>query len=879
MHRLTCWRGLALLAALSHLAPNAAESAEELTFEAHVRPILKAHCFHCHGEAGEKEGELDVRLQRLIVAGGDSGPAIVPGQRAQSLLFDRVRLGEMPPEGKRLSDAEVELIGRWIDEGAMTARAEPDDVDAILVSDEERAFWSFQPIERFPVPQVQAAQRVRTPIDAFLLAKLESHDLSFATEASAAALLRRVSLDLVGLPPTLELIDEFAADNAPGAYERIVERLLASPNYGERWGRHWLDVAGYADSEGYDNEDRVRKYAYKYRDYVIASFNRDQPFDQFIQEQIAGDEIVGGPYTNLAADDIEKLVATGFLRMASDGTGASGADRKLAADSVIADTIKIVSTSLLGLTVGCAQCHDHRYDPIPQRDYYRFRAIFEPGYDSQNWRAPQARLISLYTDADRAAATEIEAEAKKVDAERQRKQSEYIERTFQKELAKVPENVRDAVRSARNTVAKERDAEQQRLLREYPSVNVSAGSLYLYDRKAADELKKDAARATEIRAKKPVEDFIRALSEVPGQVPTTHLFFRGDIDQPREAVEPAGLTVLAVESASSEPLPIDDPGRPTTGRRLAYARRLTSGGHPLLPRVIVNRVWMHHFGRGLVATPSDFGTLGATPSHPRLLDWLAGEFVSSGWSLKHLHRLIVNSTAYQQTSEVEFARHDADPDNRLVSRMPVRRLEAEVIRDSMLAVSGALNGKMHGPAVPVMADRVGQFVIGVENLNAGRPGEVIPMHGEEFRRSIYVQVRRSRPLAVLDTFDAPAMDPNCEIRAASTVAPQALLLMNSDFARQQGDRFANRVREQAGDDRGDRVRFAWKLAFGRAPSDTETRDALAFLDEQARLIGEQSAEHKKPEGDDDSTSPDFDHEALASFCQLLLGANEFLYAN
>ena len=431
------------------------------------------------------------------------------------------------------------------------------------------------------------------------------------------------------------------------------------------------------------------------------------------------------------------------------------------------------------------------------------------------------------------------------------------------------------VRAARDTSAKKRTAEQTAFIKKYPSVNVTAGSLYLYDRKAADELKKRAAEAAKVRATKPKEEFVRALTEIPGKLPKTFLFFRGDPGQPKQELQPAGLTILTASGALPDrALPTIDTKLPTSGRRLAYARRLTDGKHPLVARVLVNRIWMHHFGRGIVTTPGDFGMLGERPTHPQLLDWLADEFMAGGWSVKHLHRLIMTSTVYRQSSQANSDLQQVDPDNRLYGRMPMRRLEAEAIRDAILSASGRLNPKRFGPPVPVMADRVGQFVIGQENLNAGRPGAVIEMNGEEFRRSVYVQVRRSRPLAILDTFDMPRMDPNCDARATSTVAPQALMLMNNGFVLSESEAFAARVIREAGDGVENQVRRAWKLTYCREPNPEELGEAAAFLTDQIEYLQAAAAEKKskQPAG-----KPTPHLQALASFCQTLLGSNEFLY--
>jgi hypothetical protein len=874
---------IALLLAI----PAAALGAEPVTapsFEKDIRPILKAYCFDCHGEEEKPKGKLDVRLRHLIVKGGKSGPGLVPGKRGDSILMQRLEKGEMPPGKKKLTAAQVALIGRWIDAGAPTLRPEPATAAEHDFTLEEQQFWAFQPIRTPALPKVAHTERVATPIDTFLLARLEAQGISYAAEANRRALLRRATFDLTGLPPTPEETATFLSDTAPDSYERLLDRLLASPRYGERWGRHWLDIAGYADSEGYTAEDTVRPDAYKYRDYVIRSINADKPWDLFIQEQLAGDEMVRPPYQNLSPEAIEKLTATGFLRMAPDGT-ASGVDQAIARNQVMADTLKIVSTSLLGLSVACAQCHSHKYDPIPQSDYYRLRAIFEPALDWKNWRPPPARRVSLYTDADRKKAQEIEAEAVKIDAERLKKQEEYIQRTFDREVAKLAENLREPARQARQTAAMKRTPEQVKILKDYPSLNVSAGSLYLYDRKAAEDLKQYAAKATAIRVTKPIEEHLRAVTEVPGTLPVTHLFNRGDHAQPKQALAPGDLTIL--DRAHVAKIPAKDSSLPTSGRRLAFARSLTDGKHPLTARVLVNRVWMNHFGRGIVASPGDFGILGERPTHPELLDWLAHDFMAGGWRLKRLHKTIMLSSAYRQSSSIsELGARNAeqnvphatlrdprsmDPDNRLLWRMPVRRLEAEAIRDSILAASGKLNVKMFGPPVPVMEDEVGQFVVGIENKNGeNRPGAIIPLHGEEFRRSVYVQVRRSRPLAMLDTFDAPTLDPNCEARNASTVAPQSLLFMNNDFVLTHAAHMAERVQREAGADLRAQVTLAWRLTYASEPSDAEVKEATGFLTAEAEQF------RAKPEGD---KAPSANQRALACFCQALLSSNRFLYVD
>lgn len=846
-------------------------------FETHVRAILKKHCFHCHGEEESPEGGLDLRLVRFMDKGGESGPAFVAGQPNESLLYQRLRDREMPPdESKLLSADEIATIKEWIAAGAKTVRPEPDTITPeTFITEEERSHWSFQPIVRPHVPTVVGAEFVANPIDAFLLADLESSGFTFSKRAASTKLARRLHLDLHGLPPSPEAVAKLETDNSADAWQDLVNNLLASDHYGERWAQHWLDVAGYADSEGYNDVDAERPHAWRFRDYVIRSLNADKPFDRFIHEQIAGDELITSPPNNISRADAELLTATGFLRTAPDGTGGAVPDANVARNDTIADTIQVVSSSLMGLTVGCAQCHDHRYDPVSQADYYRFRAIFEPAFDWQKWRNPSRRRVSLYTDQNRADAAKVEAEAKKIDAERLEKQSEFISAVFEKQLAKLPETIHEAARAAHATTAKKRTAAQKALFKKHPSLNVTSSSLYLYNKKAADELKKMAAAAKTVRAKKPKEEFVRALTEVAGRVPTTQLFYRGDHEQPRQELTPGGLTVVSATTDLNE-IPVNADDVPTTGRRLAFARRLTSPQYPLTARVIVNRVWLHHFGRGLVLTPGDFGTLGEKPTHPELLDWLAAEFIDSGWSLKHIHRLILTSNAWQQQLRSDSDLETADPDNKLYGGANLQRLDAEALRDSMLVVAGRLNEKPFGPAVPVMADRVGRFVIGQENLNAGRPGAVVDMKEEQFRRSIYVQIRRSRPLSILEVFDRPVMSPNCDMRRPSTGSTQSLLMMNSDLLLEYSRHLAGRLHREATDGDLSKIRLAWRLAYCRVPEHSEVETATRFLQDQTARFAQRPAYQKNEKSTPERSAA---QEALAVMCQMLLSSNEFLYVD
>ncbi|MEI8020116.1 MAG: PSD1 and planctomycete cytochrome C domain-containing protein, partial [Schlesneria sp.] len=659
---------LAICLLLISTVATAADSHTDPVFETHIRPILKANCFHCHGEEDKHEGKLDLRLTRLMIQGGDSGPSLISGQADESLIVKRIVSGEMPPGEKKLSSQQIEVIRRWVTNGAKTARPEPESPSIGDFTDEERNFWSFKPISNPNVPTVANAIQVHSPVDPFLLEQLEQYQSSFSNEAVRQTLIRRLTFDLHGLPPAPENVEEFINDPTHDAYDRLLDRLLASPRYGERWGRHWLDVAGYADSDGYTESDPVRTYAYKYRDYVIRQFNADKPFDQFIIEQLAGDELVPLPYENLQHEAAEKLAATGFLRMAPDGTSGGAADVNIAKNEVIAETIKVVSSSLLGLTVGCAQCHNHRYDPISQTDYYRFRALFEPAYDWKNWRVPKARLISRWSADQLKAAQQADAQINSQTEVRMKELDAIVQEVFGREAGKLPEEQRELAKTAKTTTADKRTPEQVQILKDHPSLNVDRGSVYLYEAARINTFNTEwDKRIADIRAMRPNEDYVPCLTEVPGQIPPTHVFYRGEFAQPKQAVNPGELPILTLSHATE--IPADDPQLPTSGRRLAYARHLTNGKHSMLPRVLVNRFWMHHFGKGIVATPGDFGYLGEKPSHPELLDWLATRFVADGWQLKRFHRVLLSSAAYRQQSVRRSEMDAVDPDNRLLGRM------------------------------------------------------------------------------------------------------------------------------------------------------------------------------------------------------------------
>ena len=825
----TCFRVVISIGCLGILFANAAEQSVALNFERDVRPILKEFCFDCHGAEKKLEGGLDLRLRRLIAKGGDSGSALTPGKPNESLLLKQLLNGDMPPEGKKVPKEKIEIITQWIADGAPTLRHEPESLVAgqVFITEEERGYWAFQPIAKPDIPEVDNP-RVRTPIDALIVAGgVES--FSFASDADPYTLLRRVALGLTGLPPFEEEMALARQDLSGPAFNDVIDQFLSSPHYGERWARHWLDVAGYADSEGANNADTERAWAWRYRDYVIRAFNDDKPFDRFILEQLAGDELVPQPHKNLSPEQIELLAATGFLRMAADPTGAGGGSNSVETrNQTMADTLQIVSSAFLGLSVHCAQCHDHRYDPIPQRDYYQLRAIFEPAYNPNAWKVPGARAISLYADADHQRAAEVEAEATVIIKEKNKLQTRLVKEAIAAELKKCPEELQGTLRQALDTPGDKRSPEQNTLLASYPNLNITGGNLYQYNNEGAEQVKALDKKANETRAKKPPHPYIRALTETPGAAVITKLFHRGDAKQPvGEPLPPAPLSITATPGAR----PVfaeNDPSCETSGRRTAFAKWLTSGRHPLVARVIVNRIWMHHFGEGLVATPGEFGVLGARPTHPALLDFLAHEFMASGWSVKSLHRLIMRSTVYRQSSV-------ASPSTagRRFAKWPLQRLDAEALRDRTLAASGELTRAQFGAPIPVKENDAGLYRV------------------ESNRRSIYAQVRRTKPITLLQSFDAPEMKTNCNRRSISNAATQALVVMNGDFHLAHAKNFAAQVRNKG--DRDAQIRQAFTRAYGRPVTGEERQNSKAFLESEGAT--------------------------LELFCHALLSSNEFLYVD
>ena len=862
-------------------ASDSPRAASEAPTQHDVIPILLRRCTVCHG-LHEQAGGLDLRTPAALLRGGKSGPAIVPGKSGESLILKRIRSGDMPPRArlvevsiKPIEPAETELLARWIEAGAPEVPAEPDVATTEpdpLVSDEDRNFWAFQPPRAAPVPTVRRADRVRNPIDAFLLHALEARGLTLSPEASRSALLRRVALDLTGLPPEPEDVRAFLGDTSPNAYEELVDRLLGSPQYAERWARHWLDVAGYGDTEGKTEQDLSRKQAYRYRDYVIRAFAADKPYDRFLREQIAGDELADAEHAPELTDELyDNLVATGFLRMAPDPTWANITGFIPDRLDVIADEIDVLASAVLGLTIKCARCHTHKFDPIPHRDYFRLLAVFKGAYDEHDWlksgnvqhRNGQRldRHLALARPAER---REWEAHTARLDQEiatlRQplaAQADERIKKEVDARLARLPQVLHDDLRTMLATPADKRTEIQKYLAAKFEKeLRIDAAGLKQIDpefKKLSDETD---AKVAALNATRRDEPGIRALWDRGAPSPT-YLLRRGDYLSPGRLIGPGVLSVL---TDGRTPFVVTPPwpGANKTGRRLAFAHWLTRGDHPLTARVMVNRIWMHHFGAGLVRTPSNFGKAGERPTHPELLDWLAVEFVRQNWSIKAMHRLMVLSEAYRQGSTVTPELAQRDPDNRWLSRMPLRRVDAEVLYDSLLHVSGRLDPQPFGPA---------------DALDVRPDGLVTPRGTERgWRRAIYVQQQRKHVVTLLDNFDLPAMNPNCIERRQSTVAPQALHLMNNAMVQDLAARFAGRVARGAGADFGAQVEQIYLSAFCRLPQPGERAAGAASLQQLTEQWKTQA-----PAGSPDD--PSARSRALTTFCHAILNSAEFLYVD
>jgi hypothetical protein len=836
------------------------------SFRRVVEPILAEHCLKCHGSATQK-ADLDLRSPATIEKGGVSGPAMVRGASSKSLLYEQISKRVMPPgKAAKLTAEQVRVIASWIDAGA------PGDGAATGSPPKSSGLrhWAFQPPVKLAIPTVKQGAEQNTQVDAFILAKLEAQSISFSPRAAKWKLIRRASFDLIGLPPSPGEIENFLADTAAGAYNRLIDRLLASPLYGERWGRHWLDNAGYADTHGGDNDlgtIKENKEIWKYRDYVVRSLNADKPFDRCITEQLAGDEQVDWRNeAHYSAETLEKLVATGFLRNVPDDTNEAELNRPLERNEIVGRVTESVASNLLGLTFNCARCHNHKYDPVTQEEYYKLVACFTPVYDPGRWKLPGERCLpevplgEAKSTENHNAAIDRSIHAEVMKGAAVRKTAE--ERVHSSRYGALPEGLRTDLRDALAATAEKRTEVQRYLVRKLgPLVEVVPGDV---DKAlSADEktvIKTFTEKAAALARGKRTHGSIQAVWEDGGAASATRILRRGDWAAPLASVAPGVPAVLSREGRSDLARPSDTKGT-SSGRRLALARWLTARDNPLVARVVVNRIWQHHFGIGIVATPDNLGLKGAVPSHRELLDWLAVDLIENGWRLKRLHKLIMTSAVYIQSSTRTAASESArasklDPANVLLGRMPMRRLEAEAMRDAILAVSGQLERRIGGAPTPLASRADGLVVVSGNNSVAAN------------RRSLYLFARRNYPVGLLDVFDFPIMALNCTRRPTTATPLQSLAALNSEFVQDQAAAFAERVRSETSSsaDPTASVERAFLLAFGRRPAGGELQLCVRSIERQAAVYR------------GTKVAPDqAQNRAMEGLCHMLLCSNEFLY--
>lgn len=872
-----------------------------------------AKCQQCHGAAVQMS-KLSLATRAALLRGGSHGPAIVPGNAAESLLYKRITgeekpampMAPLPP----LTPDEIVAVKNWIDQGApwpdasapVPASAANNDTDPSLlvyngyherkITDADREWWSFKKPVRPAVPQVKDARWGKSAIDALVNAKLESKGLTPAPATDRRTLIRRAYLDLVGLLPSPAEVDAFVKDPSPHAYEDLVDRLLASPHYGERWARLWLDVARYSDSTGYEYDYDVSD-AWRYRDYVIKAFNEDKPYDQFILEQLAGDE--------LDKPTFDSLTATGFVRL-----GPRVLDRDLENPNYrfdyIDDIIRTTYQSFQALSVNCAHCHDHKFDPITRKDYYKTVAVFN-GFVEYDHPLVPADEWAQYQKATK----EINDKIKPLRQQITNIEAPYRKELFQRALAKFPADVQEAY----NTPEEKRNPGQKLLAAQVATVRGeeeqdfntggrTALKVSPEDDQARQKLQDQIDALTKQLPPRPavalgVRDgdfrFIPHPPFQPGSLggivyekfgltgkylpeqgdhyapPPTYFASTGLMPFPEEmkapVVEPGFLTVLS--KAVPQPSPFADPPKnayPTSGRRRALAEDIASPDNPLTARVMVNRIWYQHFGQGIVTTPNNFGKMGTQPSNPELLDWLATEFIRQGWSVKQMHRLIMNSETYKMASDYYLpADAEKDPTNQSLWRFPIKRLEAEIIRDAVLSASGDINFQAGGkPFFPPVPESVTSQV---PTKGKWEPTKEDP---STWRRSIYAYVKRNMKYPMFEVFDQPDATLSCERREVTTVPTQALTLFNNEFFLLEARHFAERVAQEAGTDPTAQIKLVYHIAFSREPSPRELNQGVEFLKKQPVRQALSPASRQSSA-------------ALAEFAHVIFNTNEFLYIN
>ncbi len=868
-------------------------SAAEVTFfEKEVRPILEKSCFKCHGE-GKIRGGLRLSSRAGVLKGGDSGPVVSLDKPEASRLVKAINYQgdlEMPPTGK-LPQKDIDTLTRWVKAGLPWTPGEvpvkPGHAEkGGKVTPESRMYWAYQPLRRPAVPQGSASPPtadpwVRNPIDAFILAKLRARGLAPNPPADRAALVRRAYYDLLGLPPTPEEVDAFVNDSSPDAYERLLDKLLASPHYGEKWGRHWLDLVRFAETNGYER-DGPKPFAWRYRDYVIKSFNQDKPFDRFIREQIAGDELAAAigyrpsalgqktehPQPTPAGPQpiADLIIATGYYRLGL--WDDEPVDPKQSRYDELDDIVATTSQVFLGMTMNCARCHDHKIDPIPQRDYYQMLAFFQDIEHYSKTREVRSPFnLTDITPPEKRSSYEGELKEREARLEELARQMTVIE---EEAIKKMPTEDQRAAEGL----------DRPQVVQKVP--------MFLDEPKKAEyaKLKKEAEELK--RKPTPSQELALSVNRCLVHPPQTHVLIRGNPHAPGAKVEPAFPEVLG---ASPPIIPVPSKEARSSGRRTVLADWIASKDNPLTARVLANRLWQHHFGRGIVASANDFGKFGTPPTHPELLDWLARELVdptwtagqesqvrtpesgvkkrldpgtpdsrlqtppdSSAWTLKRMHKLIMLSNTYRMSSRANDAGLKADAPNTLFWRFQMRRLTAEEVRDSVLAVSGKLNPKMGGPGIypPIPKEVL---------AGQSRPGEGWGKSPPEeaSRRSVYIHIKRSLLVPILSQHDAADTDLSCPVRYTTTVPTQSLGMLNSEFATEQAAAMAQRLQKEAPGNLDAQVRRAIRLTTGRQPAAAEVERDIEFIND-VRAKAQLS-----------------DAAALKQYCLMALNANEFVY--
>lgn len=797
-------------------------------YEKEVKPLLEANCLRCHG--GEKtRGGLKLTSRESVLKGGDLGPAVDLANLEKSRILHAVRWEndlEMPPKGK-LPQKDIDTLVRWVmagvpwTPGSGETVKEPGKPKGGVVTEEAKNYWAYRPLQRPAEPTVKNRDWVRNPIDAFLLAKLEAKGLTPAAPADRVALIRRVTYDLTGLPPTPEDVEAFVKDRSPDAYEKLIDRLLATPQYGEKWGRHWLDLVRYAETNGYER-DGPKPFAWRFRDYVIRSFNADKPYDQFVREQLAGDEMPGY--------NPDAIIATGYYRLGL--WDDEPADPKLARYDELDDWVATTAQTFLGMTMNCARCHEHKIDPIPHADYYRLLAFFQDVQRYSNNRDVRSSFnLSDITAPEKRQKYEQDL------AQRERRMGELT-----RAMTKLED---EAIRKM--------PAEDQRASEgvDRPRVLRKLKDFFTPEQSKEYDNYKQELESLKKTPEPPDRELALSVNNSQVNPPVTNVLIRGNPHSPGAVVSPGFPAVLG----AADPV-IPKPGKDarSSGRRTVLANWIADKSNPLTARVMANRLWQWHFGRGIVATSNDFGQFGTPPTHPELLDWLASEFLAGDWKIKRMHRLILTSNAYQMSSKASEAGLRIDPGNDLLWRFNMRRLTAEEVRDSILAVSGKLNLEMGGPSVYPPIPRE---VLQGQSMPGSGWGKSSPEQAA--RRSVYVHVKRSLLVPILSQHDQADTDSSCPVRYTTTVPTQSLGMLNGDFSNEQAKLFAERLGRETTGGLTEQVRRAIRLTAGRTPGDDEVRQDVAFITElKDRLKLSES-------------------EALRHYCLLALNANEFIY--